>query len=476
MTVRVFDVVVIGAGPVGENVADRAVQGGLTAAIVEAELVGGECSYWACMPTKALLRPGQALEAARRVPGAREAVGEIDPAAVLAFRDDTAAHWHDTGQVGWLDSAGITLLRGHGRISGPREVTVQAADGSQETIRANHAVAISTGSSPIVPGDLAAVSAWTTRDAISTESIPPRIIVVGGGVVACEFATAFRSLGSQVDLVVRGDRLLAGQEDIAGDLVAQAFADSGVRVHLGRSITAARRGESVEIDLDDGTTLVADEILAATGRRPRLGDVGLDSIGLSTDKAPKTDDTLLVDGTDWLYAVGDVNGRALLTHQGKYQARAAGDAIVARAEGLPLDDGPWGRHVATADHAAVPQVVFTDPQVVAVGLTADAARKQGIDVTVVDHDLGAVAGASVHAEHYRGAARLVVDTARQVVVGATFVGPDATEMGHAATIAVVGEVPIHRLWHAVPSYPTLSEVWLRLLEKLGRDTANGAAT
>jgi pyruvate/2-oxoglutarate dehydrogenase complex dihydrolipoamide dehydrogenase (E3) component len=201
---------------------------------------------------------------------------------------------------------------------------------------------------------------------------------------------------------------------------------------------------------------------------PRTSDLGLENVGVEPGDWLQVDDTLLVHGTDWLYGVGDVNHRALLTHQGKYQARAAGEVIAARALGRELHTEPWGAHVATADDAAVPQVTFTDPEVASVGLTADAAEKRGIDVEVVDYDLAGVAGSALHSDDYEGHARIVVDESRKVIVGATFVGPDVAELLQAATIAVVGEVPIDRLWHAVPAYPTVSEIWLRLLDAYGR--------
>lgn len=491
MNEREFDVVVIGAGPVGENVADRAVQGGLTAAIVEGELVGGECSYWACMPTKALLRPGAALRAARNVPGAREAFGApLDVEAALHFRDKATSGWDDAGQVSWLDSAGITLVRGHGRIAGERRVQVTAPDGSVETLVARHAVAVCAGTSALIPDipGLADASPWTNREAAAVQVVPERLVIVGGGVVASEFATAFSSLGSRVTMLVRGDALLTANEPFAGELVLAALRKEGVDVRTGTSATRIERTADGSLtislgDSPDAEELHADEILFATGRHPRTDDIGLDSIGLAAGRSLETDDTLRVLGADrkpvgadsdepgWLYAVGDVNGRVLLTHQGKYQARAAGDVIAARALGQPIDDAPWGRHVATADHAAVPQVVFTEPEVAAVGITAAEAERAGREVKIVDYDLHNVAGASVTAKGYTGQARLIVDPQTRTVVGATFVGAGVADLLHSATIAVVGEVPIERLWHAVPSYPTLSEVWLRFLEALGRDTA-----
>jgi pyruvate/2-oxoglutarate dehydrogenase complex dihydrolipoamide dehydrogenase (E3) component len=474
-----YDLIVIGAGPVGENVADRAKQGGLSVLVVESELVGGECSYWACMPSKALLRSGSALRAARAVAGAKEAAaGDLDVAAVLKRRDSFTSSWDDQGQASWLDGIGIDLARGHGRISGPRRVTVTAPDGSVTEHEATHAVAVSTGTAallPDIPG-LAEAQPWTSREATSVEVVPTSLVVIGGGVVAAEMATAYASLGSAVTIVARSG-LLTGQEPFAGELVGDSLKGMGVDVRLGASPSRVTRdGDEVLVELSDGSSVTAAEVLVATGRTPRTEDLGLDTVGLEAGAYLDVDDTMLVTGevnaeTPWLYAVGDVNHRALLTHQGKYQARAAGEVIAARATGGTVDDAPWGVHVATADHRAVPQVTFTDPEVASVGLTAKAADDAGIRTRVVDYDLGSVAGSSLHADGYTGTARMVVDEDRGVIVGVTFVGQDVAELLHSATIAVVGEVPLTRLWHAVPSYPTISEVWLRLLETYGRPTA-----
>ncbi|MCE4026868.1 NAD(P)/FAD-dependent oxidoreductase [Microbacterium sp. Au-Mic1] len=468
-----YDLIVLGGGPVGENVADRAVQGGLTAVIVESELVGGECSYWACMPSKALLRSPQALRAAQHVGGAAEAVtGALDVRAVLDRRDSFTSHWQDDGQVAWLDSAGIDLVRGHGRLSGERRVAVTTPDGSVRTLTARHAVVISTGSDaaiPPIPG-LHEANPWTSREATSAEEIPASLVVIGGGVVAVEMATAYASLGAEVTVLARSG-LLGSVEPFAGELVAEGLRALGVDVRTGVATkSVSRDADGVTVSTDGGDVRAA-EILVATGRTPRSGDIGLETVGLAAGRSIRTDDTLRVPGVDWLYAVGDVNGRVLLTHQGKYQARAAGDVIAARAKGEPVDDDRWGRHVATADHAAVPQVVFGEPEVAAVGVTAAAAREAGHRVREVEVEFSSVAGASLHADGYRGRAHMVVDEERQVLLGVTLVGSDVAELIHAATIAVVSEVPLARLWHAVPSYPTMSEVWLRLLEAYGRQSA-----
>ncbi|MCG6492909.1 NAD(P)/FAD-dependent oxidoreductase [Kitasatospora sp. A2-31] len=468
-----YDVIVVGAGPTGENVADRTAAAGLRTVIVESELVGGECSYWACMPSKALLRPVAALAGARGVAGARQAVGgALDPAAVLARRDSFTSHWRDDGQVKWLRDTGIELVRGHGRLAGERKVTVEGEDGGERLLTARYAVAVCTGSRPVLPPDvpgLAEARPWTNREATGSPAVPGRLAVVGGGVVGVEMATAWRALGSEVVLLVRGEGLLPRMEPFAGELVTEGLRAAGVDVRFGVSVTAVERpggGGEVTLVLADGERLAADEVLYATGRAPRTADIGLEQVGLKPGSWLEVDDSCTVLGVEgeWLYAAGDVNHRALLTHQGKYQARITGAAIVARAQRRPLDTARWGAHAASADSAGAPQVVFTEPEVAAVGLTLDAAERAGLRVRTVDHDLGAVAGASLYGDDYRGKARVVFDLDRQVLVGASFVGPGVAELLHSATVAVVGEVPIDRLWHAVPAYPTISEVWLRLLE------------
>jgi len=461
-----YDLIVIGAGAVGENIADRAVQGGLTALLIESELVGGECSYWACMPSKALLRSGIVLRAAKAVGGAREAVtGELDVAATFARRDGFTSNWDDAGQVKWVEGAGIALVRGHARLTGDKRVTV---DGTVYTAR--HAVAVSVGSDPLLPDvpGLADVSPWTSRDATSAEAAPKRLAIIGGGVVGVEMATAYQSFGTEVTIISRTG-ILGTQEPFAAELVTASLEKFGVTVLRGVETTSASRDDTgVTLQLNDGSSVVADEVLVAIGRVPRTGDIGLENIGLTPGDWLEVDDTMLVKGFDWLYACGDVNHRALLTHQGKYQARAAGDVIAARALGTGVHDNRFGKHAATADHEMVPQVTFSDPEVASVGLTAAAAEKAGYDIRVVDYNLGWVAGASVQADDYTGQARMVVDEKRKVIIGVTFVGQDVSELLHAATTAIVGEVPIDRLWHAVPAYPTMNEIWLRLLETYGR--------
>ncbi|MFD7406020.1 dihydrolipoyl dehydrogenase family protein [Streptomyces sp. NPDC059866] len=483
-TSRAYDVVVLGAGPAGENLADRTRAAGLTSVIVENELLGGECSFWACEPSKALLRPVIARADARRVPGLRRAVeGPLDVPAVFAHRDKMAAYWQDEDQVDWLRSVSVDLVRGHGRLDGPRQVVVETPEGETVRLTARHAVGVSTGTVtafPDLPG-LEQVRPWTNRDATAAKHVPDRLAVVGGGVVAVEMATAFQALGSQVTMLVRGHKgLLNRMEPFAGEMVADALRAAGAELRFGTSVTGVARedrdGSPVQVELDDGDTLVADEILFATGRSPHTADIGLETVGLTPGAWLAVDDSYRVtDVADgWLYAVGDVNHRALMTHQGKYQARIAGAVIGARAKGEPLDDSRWGAHASTADSAAVPQVVFSEPEVASVGLTTQEAERAGLRVDVVDYEIGRVAGAAQYVDGYQGKARVLIDADRRTVVGVTFVGPGTQELLYSATVVVASEVQVDRLWHAVPAFPTISEVWLRILETY-RDRAGTVA-
>src|SRR5918912_1567360 len=358
-TEQTYDVVVMGAGSTGENVADVVVRGGLSALLVESELVGGECSYWACMPSKALLRGSESLGEARAVDGARQAVtGEQDVAATLARRDSFASHWDDAGQEKWVRGAGIELVRGVGRLDGERAVLVTGPDGGTVRLTARAAVAVCTGSEAVVPqiDGLRDVDPWTSREATSAKRVPGRLLVVGGGYVGCEMATAWAALGARVTVLQRGERLLTELEPEAGEAVAASLRDLGVDVRLGTEVSAARReGGEVVLTTSDGE-LRGDEVLVAIGRRARTDDLGVDTVGLEPGRYLDVDDTLQVRDVPWLYGVGDVNGRRQLTHMGKYQARQAGAAIVARARGEEVSNDDLSPFVATADVAPTPSV------------------------------------------------------------------------------------------------------------------------
>jgi pyruvate/2-oxoglutarate dehydrogenase complex dihydrolipoamide dehydrogenase (E3) component len=459
---REFDVVVVGAGPSGEVCAGRVADDGLSVALVERELVGGECSFYACMPSKALLRPAQALAEARRVPGAAEAAdGQLDVAAVLRRRDEVIHNLDDSAQMPWVEKHGITLVRGHGELAGERAVQV-----GEELLRARRAIVLAPGSAasiPPIPG-LREADPWTNREVTTAADLPTSLLVLGGGVVGVEMAWAYASLGVKVTLVEAHERLVAGEEEFASEQVRQALVEMGVEVSVGVKARAVRREPTdgvrgaVTVELENGRSFVADELLAAVGRRPRTDTLGLNTIGLEPGKAVEVDATLRVPGHDWLYVLGDANGRVLLTHMGKYQARIAAAHILGRA---------GGDAILHSDGHLSPRVIFTEPQIAAVGHTLASAREAGLNVRAVDQPVGANAGGSFVGHEAPGTVRIVVDEDRSVIVGATFTGVEVAESLHAATIAIIGEVPLERLWHSVPCFPTRSEVWLRLLEEYG---------
>jgi pyruvate/2-oxoglutarate dehydrogenase complex dihydrolipoamide dehydrogenase (E3) component len=461
MTGQTYDVVVIGAGPAGENAADYAIRGSSrTALMVERELVGGECSYYACIPSKAMLRPVEVRATVQHLGGLPDDI-PLDIPALLARRDYWVSDYSDAGQAKWAEGAGIDLARGTARLIGERRVLITSGDGTRK-VEARLAVVVATGSSPVIPAAFAGVRPWISRDATGITEVPSSIAVIGGGVVSVEACHWLTALGAKVTLLVRGERLLDRFERFAADLVVQGLRTAGVDVRFGAQVTAARRDGAADTGLGKvhggpvtltvgGAEEEFAEVLVATGRKPATDELGLDSVGLTA-----ADFANPAARPDWLHVVGDVGGQAPLTHWGKYKARLVGDLIAARADGLPDPDVP--------DDVPVPQVVFTDPQLASVGITEADAAAQDIDVECVEVDLTSASGTALLRDDAGGKAKLVFAAGGGGLLGATFAGTEVAELLHAATVAIVGHLTPDQLWHAVPSYPTASEVWLRLLE------------
>jgi dihydrolipoamide dehydrogenase len=467
---RDFDVVLVGGGVGGVAAVRKLASAGLSVALVEDRLVGGECHYWGCNPSKTLLRPIEVFNLAKAVPGVRETISDEGPdiAAVFAKRDAIIEHLSDQDRTASLRQAGVAVFHGFGRLSGERTVRVAYAwgDTTEAILTARHAVVLATGTRPNVPEipGLAQARPWTNRDLTTMTQVPPRALVVGGGPVAVEFATILTGLGSTVTLLVRGNAVLRNCEPEARELVAQSLQSKGVKIHLetelsavarpvaGGPVTATFRGQTIEVD----------EVVLAAGRHTNTDNLALETLGLPGGGIVSVNDHLQAHGVTggWLYALGDTTGRARLSHISTYHGRVVADIIAARAAGRELSEN----ELIARDAGNLAQVIYTEPQVVRVGRTESQAQAEGFAVrTRTAHYPGAVAFLALYRDGFQGWAKLVINAQTNTLLGATFVGPQFSDLVQAATLAIVAKIPVTLLRHAVAPHPTVNQVWDPLL-------------
>ena len=443
-----FDVIMIGMGPGGEAAAGRLLDAGKQVAVVERELIGGECAYWACIPSKTLLRAPEAKAEAGRAAGV--ATPALDWASLRDYRDYMIRHLDDAAQVSGYEQAGATVVKGTARLAGPGRVDVNGG-----LLEADHIV-IATGSQPLRPpiDGLGQVTVWTNREATTVRDIPGRVLVIGGSAVGIELGQFYARMGAQVTIIQRAGRLIDREDPRVGELAAEALATDGVTVHAGRTVTRARRARGgAVITLDDGTTVETDVVILGAGRRPATADLGLDTVGIQADERGAIPVDERCRAGEGLWALGDVTGVALFTHVAMYQGRVVADNILGRGRAASYD--------------GIPRVVFADPEIAAAGLTVAQARRRGIDTAAAETDLAdAIARPWTYERDPRGALGLLADRGRRVLVGAWAVAPLASEWIHQAALAIRAQIPIDILLDQVAQYPTYSEAYLAALEQL----------
>ncbi|KAH7109596.1 hypothetical protein B0J11DRAFT_601456 [Dendryphion nanum] len=485
---KIFDILILGAGPVSNFAETRLAQAGLSVAVIQHELYGGECHFFGCVPSKALLRPVEAFEAANAIDGAREAIGgkKIDVDAVFKRRDRIVDNWDDGNWIGVSNGAsGATLIRGFARIEERKRISVQPfGEERRYVFEARFAVVVATGSAHVVPKIRGiemlqeGKELWINRDAVAANEVPDHLIIIGAGAVGCEMATFYAAVGSKVTLISSTAEILPKVEPEAAGIVRKSLEARGVHVAVSSRVSGIdKRGPNdLVVELSDGTSISGSVILNATGRRPRTHDFGLESIGLVGEGAPlETDASFAVpiphDTEPWLYAIGDVNGLAPTTHMGVYQARIASNAILSSIRDKHPSvniNPPSGVFITEAKPSAniFPQVIFTEPNIGAVGHTLTSAQAVGLKVRVADSDFS-IPGAWLYGDDQPAWARWVIEEGTNKLVGATFCCIEGSEFVNASQVAVVQGLTLQEMVHVVPPFPTRGEIWTYLLDAAG---------